>query len=391
MTVGPDYKAPSEELKPFHSRAVLEARSASVATFAPSLNMWWLGFNDPELTKLVQRAQKQNLDLAVSLARVEQARSVAKEAHARRLPSWDLDIQTTTMHQSLLIPIGELASPYPGYRRNETLIDEDVGANWEMNLFGGLCRGEEAGTDEAAAAKADQLGTGISVMADVTDAYFQVRGDQGRLKSADQQIDVDSHLLTLVKQRFDQSASSDREVAQSEALVEQAQAMIPALGIDLEGQLNCVDVLMGAQPDTYTAELTVTPEELLNEPAIHGNLRPEEMLRHIVSGSTRARKSGCRSKDLHRIVSTNRDHGAARATVRFWCGGCRSRPNQRGLCRSACQLPASCPARSGRRRRWVHVRCRIQGPVAKKSVQKLAPQNALTRRPMKHTKQVPFL
>ena len=279
MTVGPDYKAPATPIKPFYSAKALEARNASTPRPEPSLDTWWLGFNDPELTKIVQRAQSQNLDLQASLARVQQASAVAKEAGARRLPSGDVEVQTTTMHQSLRSPIGELASVYPGYNRNATLFDEGIGASWEVDLFGGLRRGEEATIDEAQAAEAEQIGTRITITADAADAYFQVRGDQERLKLAQQQIDIDSHLLTLIKERYDQGASSDREVAQSEALVEQAKATIPVLRVDLYAQLNRLDVLMGAQPGTYAAELTTVPAQLPDVPAIRANLQPEEMLR----------------------------------------------------------------------------------------------------------------
>ena len=54
---------------------------------APALDTWWEGFGDPELTRILQRALDQNLDLAASLTRVEQARATAKEAGA---PGWEL-------------------------------------------------------------------------------------------------------------------------------------------------------------------------------------------------------------------------------------------------------------------------------------------------------------
>jgi NodT family efflux transporter outer membrane factor (OMF) lipoprotein len=179
----------------------------------------------------------------------------------------------------LLSPIGELASVYPQYTRNATLFDEGVGASWEADLFGGLRRNEEAAVDEAQAAEAEQIGIRISITADAADAYFQIRGDQQRLKLAEQQIDIDSHLLALIKQRFDQGASSDREVAQSEALVEQARATIPVLRVDLSNQLNRLNVLMGAQPGTYATELTDVPAQLPDVPAIRGDLKPEDLLR----------------------------------------------------------------------------------------------------------------
>jgi NodT family efflux transporter outer membrane factor (OMF) lipoprotein len=292
-SVGPDYHAPPPDLKPLRAPAELP-QPASNSTVA--LDTWWQGFHDPELTRIVERAQSQNLDLAASLARVEQARAVAKAAGAQRLPSVDLAIQTDTEHQSLVSPIGGLASVTPGYKRNETLYDEGIGASWEADLFGGLRRGEEAAKAEAQAAEADRMGVRVSVTADAADTYFQIRGDQQRLQLAQQQIDVDSHILALIQERNAQGASSDRELAQAQALVEQAQATLPPLRLSLQTNFNRLDVLMGAQPGTYAAELgTASMQSAL--PPIHGELQPEALLQRrpdIIAAERRLAVSNAR-------------------------------------------------------------------------------------------------
>src|ERR1700755_2436931 len=79
--VGPKYKAPVTNLKPFHSIPPIQARKTDLP--APSLDTWWEGFSDPELSRIIQRALNQNLDLASSLTRVEQARASAKEEGAK--------------------------------------------------------------------------------------------------------------------------------------------------------------------------------------------------------------------------------------------------------------------------------------------------------------------
>src|SRR5690349_13521758 len=65
-SVGPRYKAPAPTVRPFHNPAPVRADGAS----APPLDTWWEGFGDPELTRIVQRALDQNLDLAASVTRV---------------------------------------------------------------------------------------------------------------------------------------------------------------------------------------------------------------------------------------------------------------------------------------------------------------------------------
>src|SRR5258707_15258352 len=96
-SVGPRYKAPAPAIRPFHNPAPMRPDGAA----APPLDTWWEGFGDRELTRIVQRALDQNLDLAASVTRVEQARAAAKDAGARLKPSGGLNAPSTKFRQSL--------------------------------------------------------------------------------------------------------------------------------------------------------------------------------------------------------------------------------------------------------------------------------------------------
>ena len=264
--VGPSYKGPPEtRLTDFHNGAAIERRQTQLP--APPLDTWWTGFHDPVLTQIVARALAQNLDLAAAIARVDQARQAAREAGAQMLPTGAATGSVSPLRQSLNSPIGTIGRNLPGYTRNQTLYDADVGAQWEVDLFGGLRRNAEGARDEAEAAEAQQLGVRVSIVAEAADAYFQARGDQARLAIARSQVDTDTHLLDLVRLRFARGASAEKEVAQAEALLAQARTTIPPLRTALETQLNRLDVLMGTQPGTYAAELT-QPAEIPAAPGI---------------------------------------------------------------------------------------------------------------------------
>lgn len=245
---------------------------------SPPLDTWWTGFHDPTLTRIIQRALAENLDLAASIARVEEARAVAKGAGAQLLPTVDLTGQATRVRQSLESPIGAIASHLPGFDREASLYDLGMGATWEIDLSGGLRRGVEAATAEAEAAEAEHLGVRVSVAAEAADAYFQIRGDQARLKIAQDQVETDVSLLEHVRLRYAHGLAAEREVAQADGLLFQARATIPPLRQDLEMQMNRLDVLMGAQPGTYATELS-TPAAIPAVPAVPTNLTPSEMLR----------------------------------------------------------------------------------------------------------------
>lgn len=274
--VGPKYHRPTVKLQPFHNAPSIETRSASLP--APALDQWWTGFHDPVLTRIVKRALDQNLDVAAAVTRVQQAGAAAQGARAQRLPSGNLNASTTSLYQSTESTTGRLASHLPGYDRRQNYYDLGFIASWETDLFGGLKKGAQAAAAEAQAAEALHTGTRITVAAEAADAYMQVRGAQARLRFANDQVSTDKHLVELVQQRKDAGIASDRELAQAQALLSQAQATIPLLTVSLEAQMNRLDVLMGAQPGTYAAELSAVAD-IPDLPAVSGFGTPTDLLR----------------------------------------------------------------------------------------------------------------
>ncbi len=273
--VGPDYEAPETKLAPLHNEAAVEGRQTASA--APALDSWWTGFNDPVLTRIVERTLAQNLDLEASVARVRQARAAAKEAGSRLYPQGSLDTSLNAIHQSTKNEIGTAASAL-GYDRDQSDYNVGVGASWEIDLFGGLERGVEAADAEAEAAEAEHAGVRVSVVAEAADAYFQMRGAQARLKVAQDQIATDQHLLDLVNQRRSSGTATDRETAQAEALLAQARTTIPPLRTTLEAQRNRLDVLMGVQPGTDGLDL-LADAGIDAVPAIDAGQNASDLLR----------------------------------------------------------------------------------------------------------------
>jgi NodT family efflux transporter outer membrane factor (OMF) lipoprotein len=291
-SVGPKYRPPTVRVQPFHNAPPAGTEKSA----APPLDTWWEGFQDPELTRIIQRAIDQNLDLAASLTRVEQARAAAKEAGARLKPSGAAYAQSNSFRQSLESEVGRYVGDFPGFSRNQTYLDLGVAASWEIDLFGGLRAGVKAATAEVQAAEAERVGVRVSVAAEAADAYLQIRGAQARLSFAQQQIVTDEHLLDLVSQRKAAGIGTDREQAQAEAVLAQAKATVPPLAIILEAQLNRLEVLMGVQPGTYAAELKA-PANIPLIPSITSLSEPAELLRRrpdIIAAERRIAASNAR-------------------------------------------------------------------------------------------------
>ncbi|WP_454735699.1 efflux transporter outer membrane subunit [Cupriavidus necator] len=293
--VGPDNHTPASDMAAAYPHAAaLQAREATRP--APPLDSWWLGFDDPALKGVIQRALEQNLDLAAAIARVDQARAAASHAGAELLPQGSLSASVSKQHQSLEGPLGSLGKNVPGFDRNKTLYNAGVGASWEVDVAGGLRRGAEAASAEAQAAEAEHMGVRVLVAAEAADAYFRVRGAQQRIAIAQQQVRTNARLLELVQLRLADGIGAERERAQAEAQLAQTRVTIPPLQIELETQLNRLDVLMGAQPGTYAAEL-LAPAERTTVPQISVAQGPANLLQRrpdVIAAERRLAASSAR-------------------------------------------------------------------------------------------------
>jgi NodT family efflux transporter outer membrane factor (OMF) lipoprotein len=249
--VGPDYRRPAPGVK----AGFLLAPAASGSAVRVDLARWWIGFNDPELTRLVDRALSTNLDLAVARGRLLQSRAAARAAGAALLPQAEADGSAADVQQSLQSPIGEIGRHLPGYQRNYDEYALGAAASWEIDLFGGLRRGAQAAHADALASATEFQAVRTSVAAETADAYLQVRAYQARIEVADRQARVEQDLTALLTRLSSEGVAPERELHQAEAALDEVRASIPPLIAGRNGELNRLDILIGAQPGTLRGEL----------------------------------------------------------------------------------------------------------------------------------------
>lgn len=253
--VGPEYKKAEMPLPDsFLGQSTLAHRKATADT---DLSKWWEGFGDPQLTQLIAIALEQNLDIAQAQARITQARSGLSAANAALLPSGNLNTQVIRNHQSLESPLGQLLNAVPGYDRNATLYETNVNASWEMDIFGGLKRQQQAAVAEYQATQAGAIATRLAIAAHTADLYVTVRGLQSRLDIAKKQLATQQQLADKIRLLHSRGLAPKLQVEQSEAAVAQVAASIPVLEAGLEAAMNAMDVMLGEAPGKYRAELNV--------------------------------------------------------------------------------------------------------------------------------------
>jgi NodT family efflux transporter outer membrane factor (OMF) lipoprotein len=274
--VGPDYQSPDIALS---SRFLGQDRVAQREIRSNAdLQAWWTGFDDPVLTRFITLALEQNLDIAQAAARVAQARASLRVADAALLPAAAASAQAARAYQSVETPIGQVLDATPDFDRSGNYYESNVGASWEVDVFGGLRRSRDTARAEYQASQAGAVATQLAVAAQTADVYVTIRGLQARIVIAREQAETRRQLLSTVTLQYEKEIAAELQVRQAEGSLAQVEAQIPVLEAGLDAAMNALDVLLGAQPGTHRAELS-TAGSIPMAPGLAETGTPAEMIR----------------------------------------------------------------------------------------------------------------
>src|SRR5687767_10206953 len=240
--VGPKYVEPSvTSPSAFMGGPPVDA-SAERASKVDLVN-WWRSFNDPLLASLVERALAQNLELQQASARVVQARAALRHAKADLLPSGQVSGHASENYQSTESPQGRIASAMPGFEREAQVYELNLGASWELDLFGGKDAARDAARADWQASAAAASAARLTVAAQTADTYVAIRSLQVRLEVARDQQRIQQQLVDLVALQFRKGVAAELQLRQAEGALSQVKASVPELEQNLEGAMNALDVL----------------------------------------------------------------------------------------------------------------------------------------------------
>lgn len=253
--VGPDYHAPLAPVARQFFNA--SAPSAAEGVDATRVNeRWWRGFNDPLLTRLVEQALDENFDIAQGQARVLQARAQAQAAGAALLPAAQLQTSAAASRQSLENAVGRIERQFPGFNRNGSLFDLNAAAAWDIDLFGGQRRAQQAAAALYQASGAAEAAVRLEVATETADAYLLARSFQARITVAEDQVTAQEQLLALVELQFDRGVASRQQRDQAASAVQSVKSALPLLRAGLESQIGRLDVLTGGSVNNLRGALS---------------------------------------------------------------------------------------------------------------------------------------
>jgi NodT family efflux transporter outer membrane factor (OMF) lipoprotein len=239
--VGPDFVRPDAPV----SAAWLDAGEGRFESRPADYRLWWKGFNDPVLDRLIETAYRQNPSLSIAGVRV-------LEARAR------LGIAVGSLY-----PQTQRASGYIEYNRvserslsagliNNFRYDQTEGvisASWEIDFWGRMRRLVESADASWMATVADYDAALVSLTADVASTYISIRTLEKRIDIARRSVDTETEALKIVEARFRLGAVSGKDVEQAKTLLSDTKAAIPPLESRLRQAKNAMSALLGLPPN----------------------------------------------------------------------------------------------------------------------------------------------
>jgi NodT family efflux transporter outer membrane factor (OMF) lipoprotein len=281
--VGPDYHPPEPPLpENFAATSSLKAPNDRSADRPVETTQWWRTLHDRELDSLVERAIAASPSLEIALDRLQQARAQEAVLIGAALPSaeasagggWGTGSDLARGRASQTLVSAETGT---GVAQVVNIVGFD--AAWELDIFGRFRRAIESAQYDVDAAIAARNVVLISLVADVTRAYLDLRALQMQLTVLRKNIEVAQKYLDFVQERYNRGITNELDVTLARRELAQLQAQVAPLSARIEAARYVIAVLIGVFPENLGDELK-RPRML---PALPGRIRaglPIDLLRH---------------------------------------------------------------------------------------------------------------
>ncbi|MEH3022005.1 MAG: TolC family protein [Pseudomonas oryzihabitans] len=281
--VGPHYQAP--EPAPAQLKASQQPAVYDQGRFE---TLWWRQFEDPTLNALVASSLDGNRELRAAFARLRAARALRDD------DANDLYPTVTSRASSQL---GKAQQPgFTEERVNSDRYDLGLDMAWELDLFGRVRHTLEGSDARADAAAADLAGLQVSLIAELVDAYGDLRGAQLRERIARDNLGNQREARRLTGTLRDEGMGSDLDVQRSEARLAATEASLPEFQAQATRARNRIAILLGQRPDALSVDLS--PKAL---PAIATRLPigdPGELLRRRPDVAAAERRLAAATADV---------------------------------------------------------------------------------------------
>ncbi len=273
--VGPVYTPPQVTAPPAWGPE--PAGNAGLLYGAAVDSAWWNSFHDAELSSLVTRLARQNLELKGAAERIEQARAERQIARAAGLPALNANASYALTRQSKNGFLS-LITPAPGAPLQYSFFADSVTASWDLDLFGRIRRGVEAADANTEAVTEARHTLALAAVAELAEDYVQLRSVERREALVRETLQIADSSLALVRDQFINGVATNLEVADAQAQRATIASTLPGILAYKAGLINAIGLLLAEPPRALAGELDRAAPQPPTPPAVPVGL-PGDLIR----------------------------------------------------------------------------------------------------------------
>jgi NodT family efflux transporter outer membrane factor (OMF) lipoprotein len=261
-TVGPNYRRPQTPVPAtFAAPSMIAATAPAAAPVATvtggpvEITQWWATLGDEPLNDLVRQAVLANPDLRLAGTRLREARARLAIAGAGRYPG--IDARGSYTRQRL----SQTAQPFASVEGAGLPFEFDLwqlgfDASWELDVFGGVRRGNDAAAADLAAGVEDRRDVLVSVVAEVARNYVELRGAQREMEVTERALAAQRQTVEVTRDQQAKGVATQLDVSRAAAQASATEAQLPAIERAQWQAIHRIAVLLGREPNALAAKLS---------------------------------------------------------------------------------------------------------------------------------------
>ncbi|UPG96089.1 efflux transporter outer membrane subunit [Luteibacter aegosomatissinici] len=255
-SLAPTYTRPALAPLPDAFKGAVAPQGWSLASPADtnSRGDWWRLYGDTTLDSLEDTLNKDNPDIALSLARLDATRAVLQQLGTAQAPNAGIDASPTNDRQSDRRPLRGANQPNEYDTRT---LGTSIG--YELDLWGRIRNEVAQGKAQAQAAEADVATARLSLQARLADLYLRLRDEdvEGRIIADSLKAFGEGRQIT--QNRMDGGVSSGLDVARANAQYADAQAQATENRAQRALTEHAIAALLGQPASSFSLPVQAAP------------------------------------------------------------------------------------------------------------------------------------
>ncbi|WP_297836496.1 efflux transporter outer membrane subunit [Pseudomonas sp.] len=249
--VGPDYHRPSVSV-PESFKEGTDWQRAQANPQDSLSSTWWLAYNDATLSDLVDKSLKANQSIIAAEAAYRLAKATVEANTASLFPLVTAGVSGSRSGGNINSSSSSATAKSGGLGGQSNLINANLSASWELDLWGQVRRQIESAKASAQASDAQLAGERLSIATSLAIDYFELRQADIDIAFLKQQQQIDSAILDMTRAGFLQGIDTNDDVLTDQDTLEVVIADLQNTEISRERCEHAIAVLIGLPPAGFT-------------------------------------------------------------------------------------------------------------------------------------------